>query len=91
MGGEVTGVIITNPGSGYLASDPPVVSFSGGGGTGAMGFGTVGTTGLPPGGLMEFHLSGTSDQLNGHYSGIWSDSNDSCRVNTTGEISLNRG
>ena len=89
-GGEVTGVIITNPGSGYLASDPPVVSFSGGGGTGAMGFGTVGTTGLSPGGLMEFHLSGTSDQLRGHYSGIWSNSNDSCRVNTTGEISLNR-
>jgi|GEM_PF-6918000 len=38
-GGGVTGVAITNPGSGYTSA--PTVSFSGGGGTGAAGTATI--------------------------------------------------
>ena len=33
--GELSGITVTNPGRGYLSASPPVVTFSGGGGTGA--------------------------------------------------------
>ena len=85
--GEITAVIITDPGSGYLANDPPMVTFSGGGGAGARAFGTVTAASS---GEMSFNLSGTSDQLSGHFSGTWGHSSESCRVNTNGVISLNR-
>ena len=84
----MTGVIITNPGSGYLASDPPVVTFSGGGGTGAIGRGATLTTAVS--GAMEFNLTGTSNQLSGRYSGIWAQSSDACSIGTRGVISWNR-
>ena len=86
--GTVTGVIITVAGSGYDPSDPPLVTFTGGGGTGAVGHGTTLLT--SPEGAMTFNLSGTSSQLSGHYSGIWSNSSGSCSTNTSGTISVNR-
>lgn len=43
--GEVDAVVITNPGVGYTA--PPVLGFSGGGGTGAVATTTLGTVANP--------------------------------------------
>jgi len=50
--GKVRSVVIANQGSGYTQSNPPSVSFSGGGGTGAAGFAQVSIDGKVVGVVM---------------------------------------
>jgi hypothetical protein len=86
--GQVTGVVITNPGSGYITA--PTVSFSRNfGGSGAIATATIDTATVTN--LLTFTLAGTSSKLSGHYSGIWQCCGlAACGSNSHGTICLSR-
>ena len=84
--GEVGGIVITHPGSGYVLA--PSVFFSGGGGSGAIASATIDTATVSD--SVTFTLAGSSSALNGAYSGVWKSNTGTCSVETSGTITLSR-
>jgi hypothetical protein len=83
---QVAGVIVTDPGSGYLIA--PTVSFSGGGGSGAIATATIDTATVTD--SVTFTLTGSSSSLTGQYSGVWKSTSARCASQAQGTITLSR-
>jgi hypothetical protein len=84
--GQVTGVVITDPGSGYITA--PTVSLSGGGGSGAIATATIDAATVTD--SVTFTLTGSSSSLAGNYSGVWKSTTTSCASQIQGTITLSR-
>lgn len=81
LGGGVSGVIITDPGSGYTF--PPAVFFEGGEGSGALGQAAI--QGVDS---VEISMSGTARAMTGTWTSVGSEGK--CLINSSGSIKVSR-
>ncbi|MBP81209.1 MAG: hypothetical protein CL395_04470 [Acidiferrobacteraceae bacterium] len=88
--GQVAGIIITDPGSGYVIA--PTVTITAASedddAQGAQATATIDTATVTD--SVTFTLTGSSSSLTGQYSGVWKSTTTSCASQTQGTITLSR-